>query len=159
METSEGLHTFSRSDNPNIMVSFAEEPLFKKKKRKYCKLGYERHFCSSFCTLPPALRCWKVSHALTGTSAIPLPSLEKQQCNLGELYKMSGWEDTGRARLLPFFLFGCIGPKSKVLKVHFQNKLRKPDHRLKKDKRGGDFRRWCFPYDCMVAYCEGLRRL
>lgn len=32
METSEGLHTFSRSDNPNIMVSFAEEPLFKKKK-------------------------------------------------------------------------------------------------------------------------------
>jgi len=56
METPEGLHILSFLDNPNIMAYFVEEPL-SFKKCKYCKLGYERHFCSLFCTLPPEVQC------------------------------------------------------------------------------------------------------
>lgn len=140
------------------MAYFVEEPLFFKK-LKYCKPGYEIHFCSFLYILLPAIRCWEVSHALTGTSAIPLPSLEKQQCNLGELYKTSGGEDTRRARRLPFFLFSCIGLKSNISKVRFHSELRKSDHWLKSIQ----MRRWllqvtCFLYVYMGAYCEGLRR-
>lgn len=72
------------------MAYFVEEPLFKKK-RKYCKLVYERHVCSFVLVhYHHNKMCLKVSHTLLGTSAIPLPSLEKQQCNLGELHKTPG---------------------------------------------------------------------
>lgn len=73
------------------MAYFVGEPLLKKKKGKYCKLVCETHVCSFVLVhYHHSKMCCKVSHALLGTSAICLPSLEKQHCNLGELHKTSG---------------------------------------------------------------------
>lgn len=110
------------------MAYFVAEPLLEKKKKgKYCKLVCEKYVCFFVFVLVcyhHSKMCWKVSHALLGTSAIRLPSLEKQHCNLGELHKTSGWEDMRWAGLWHFFLLSCTGSKSNISEVCFYRKIK-----------------------------------
>lgn len=108
---------------------------------------------------------WKVSHTLLGTTAIPWPPLQKQQCNLGELHKTSGWEDMRRAGVSfspssegEMYTF-CIVSKSNIFKVWFYKKLRKSDHWLK----SRSLRTWFLQVTCLLhiykeVYCEGSQR-